>query len=59
MEIRQATYSDLDTLMKVFEGAKKIMRSCGNLHQWNEGYFTVLFPAATHPRNPVPSSTTW
>ena len=41
MEIRQATYSDLDTLMKVFEGAKKIMRSCGNLHQWNEGYPSV------------------
>ena len=38
MEIRQATYNDLDTLMEVFEGAKLIMRSCGNLNQWNSGY---------------------
>mgnify|MGYP003396628019 FL=1 len=41
MEIRQATYKDLDTLMKVFEGAKQIMRSCGNIHQWNDGYPSV------------------
>ncbi len=38
MIVRPATYRDLDTLMKVFEGAKQIMRSSGNLHQWNEGY---------------------
>lgn len=38
MEIRQATYEDIETLMRVFEGAKQIMRSCGNFHQWNEGY---------------------
>lgn len=38
MEIRQATYSDLEALMKVFEGAKKIMRESGNLHQWNDNY---------------------
>lgn len=24
--------------MKVFEGAKRIMRESGNLHQWNDGY---------------------
>ena len=41
MNIRHATYTDLDTLMKIFEGAKQIMRSCGNLHQWNEGYPSV------------------
>ena len=38
MEIRQATYSDLETLMKIFEDAKKIMRASGNLDQWNDGY---------------------
>ena len=38
MEIRQATYTDIGTLMEIFEGAKKIMRASGNLHQWNDGY---------------------
>ena len=38
MEIRRATYSDLGSLMEVFEGAKQIMRASGNLHQWNDGY---------------------
>ena len=38
MEIRQATYKDLNSLMNVFDEAKHIMRSCGNLKQWNEGY---------------------
>ena len=41
MKIRQATYKDLDTLMKLFEGAKQIMRSCGNIHQWNAGYPSI------------------
>lgn len=41
MEIRKATYSDLEQLMDVFEGAKRIMRECGNLHQWNDGYPSV------------------
>ena len=41
MVIRRATYEDIDELMKVFEGAKQIMRSCGNLHQWKEGYPSV------------------
>lgn len=41
MDIRQATFSDLESLMKVFESAKKIMRSSGNLHQWNDGYPSV------------------
>lgn len=38
MIIRPATYSDLNLLMKVFEGAKEIMRASGNLLQWNGGY---------------------
>lgn len=38
MEIREATYSDIRALMEIFEGAKKIMRSSGNLYQWNDGY---------------------
>lgn len=38
MIIRQATVQDIDTLMQVFEEAKKIMRSSGNLQQWNDGY---------------------
>lgn len=41
MEIRQATVSDLESLMKLFEDAKGIMRSSGNLHQWNDGYPSV------------------
>ena len=41
MTFRQATYADQDNLMKVFEGAKQIMRSCGNLYQWNDGYPSV------------------
>ena len=41
MRIRHATYRDLDTLMKVFEGAKQIMRSCGNPNQWTDGYPSV------------------
>ena len=38
MGIRPATYSDIDALMEIFEGARKIMRESGNLHQWNNGY---------------------
>ena len=38
MLIRQATYNDLDKLMEIFENAKAIMRSSGNLQQWNNGY---------------------
>lgn len=38
MQIRQATYNDLDKLMEIFENAKAIMRSSGNLQQWNNGY---------------------
>lgn len=38
MQIRQATYNDHDKLMEIFENAKAIMRSSGNLQQWNNGY---------------------
>ena len=38
MQIRQAIYSDLSALMKIFDGAKRIMRASGNLLQWNDGY---------------------
>ena len=41
MHIRPATYSDLDSLMNLFEGAKAIMRASGNLQQWNNGYPTA------------------
>lgn len=38
MNIRTATYSDLDSLMEIFECAKQIMRASGNMLQWNDGY---------------------
>ena len=38
MNIRLATYEDLDALMDIFDGAKQIMRASGNLQQWNDGY---------------------
>ena len=36
--IRKATYADLEALMRVFDGARAIMRASGNLNQWNDGY---------------------
>lgn len=48
MEIRPATYSDLDSLMQLFEGAKAIMRASGNMHQWDNGY-----PSAEVVRNDI------
>ena len=36
--IRKATYDDVPVLMDVFRKARGIMRSSGNLHQWNDGY---------------------
>ena len=36
--IRKATYDDLPVLMDVFRKARGIMRSSGNMHQWNDGY---------------------
>ncbi|MBR4977429.1 MAG: GNAT family N-acetyltransferase [Bacteroidales bacterium] len=40
MIIRKAACSDLGALMKIFEGAKQIMRDSGNIHQWNGAYPT-------------------
>lgn len=36
--IRKATYDDLSVLMDVFRKARGIMRSSGNMNQWNDGY---------------------
>lgn len=36
--IRRATYDDVPVLMDVFRKARGIMRSSGNMHQWNDGY---------------------
>ena len=36
--IRKATYKDLPFLMDIFQKAKGIMRSSGNMHQWNDSY---------------------
>lgn len=38
MMIRKAAYEDLPVLMEIFRNARTIMRSSGNLHQWNDGY---------------------
>ena len=36
--IRKATYEDIPALMEIFSNARGIMRSCGNMHQWNDSY---------------------
>ena len=36
--IRKATYEDLPELMEVFGKAREIMRTSGNMNQWNDGY---------------------
>lgn len=38
MMIRRATYDDVPVLMDVFRKARGIMRSSGNMNQWNDGY---------------------
>lgn len=40
MTIRKATYPEIPLLMKIFEGAKVIMRDSGNLKQWSGNYPT-------------------
>ena len=40
MIIRKATYPEIPLLMKIFEGAKVIMRESGNLQQWSGNYPT-------------------
>lgn len=36
--IRKATYDDVPVLMEIFRKAREIMRSSGNMHQWNDSY---------------------
>ena len=36
--IREATPTDMTSIMQVMEAAKGIMRSSGNMHQWTDGY---------------------
>lgn len=36
--IRKATYDDIPELMEVFSKAREIMRSSGNMNQWNDNY---------------------
>ena len=40
MQIRQAVFSDLDTLMELYAGARKFMADNGNPNQWWGGYPT-------------------
>lgn len=36
--IRKATYDDVPVLMDIFRKARGIMRSSGNMNQWNDSY---------------------
>ena len=36
MKIRQAQQEDLETIMSLIDEGRKIMRSSGNLHQWDD-----------------------
>ena len=36
--IRKATYEDIPALMEIFKNARGIMRSSGNMNQWNDSY---------------------
>ncbi len=38
MEIRKATLADVDRQLNVFDYARSIMRSTGNMNQWTDGY---------------------
>jgi putative hydrolase of the HAD superfamily len=38
MEIRQTAYSDLNTVMDIYDHAREYMRQNGNQHQWTDGY---------------------
>ncbi len=38
MEIRKAVHADLDEVMDIYEAARGIMRSSGNVNQWVNGY---------------------
>ena len=36
--IRKAVMSDVPVIMRLIEEARGIMRSCGNVNQWIDGY---------------------
>ena len=36
--VRKATYDDIPALMEIFRKARAIMRSSGNMNQWNDNY---------------------
>lgn len=38
MKIRQAQQEDLETIMSLIDEGRKIMRSSGNLHQWDDNH---------------------
>lgn len=38
MIVRKSAYDDIPMLLNIFEAAKAIMRSSGNMHQWGSGY---------------------
>lgn len=38
MKIRLANIDDLENILKIYFNAKKYMRNCGNLNQWDKGY---------------------
>ena len=38
MKIRHACHDDLDTIMSVYQHAKKVMEQSGNPGQWVNGY---------------------
>ena len=38
MEIERAKIENIETIMSLYDEAKKIMRSCGNTEQWPQGY---------------------
>ncbi len=38
MKVRKAEWSDLDTIMEIYQGARQFMVAQGNPSQWNEGY---------------------
>lgn len=40
MKVRKAEWSDLDTIMEIYQGARQFMVVQGNPSQWSEGYPT-------------------
>lgn len=38
MEIRPATPEDIDTILRIIDEARTIMRESGNMTQWSDGY---------------------